>query len=162
GRELKHLLTSGLTEAGDLAAAERSAVTALAWARDVGDPASLSFVLHQLARLDLRAGRLADTAQHVRESLQIAARTGHPLTAPHRGGRRARAYGAHGRGLGGFLVPARGRGGRGGRGWGGARRAPGAVGVSRSVEGCARRGRAATRRPAGARGGRGAGGGGPR
>jgi len=79
GRELKHLLTSGLTEAGDLAAAERSAVTALAWARDVGDPASLSFVLHQLARLDLRAGRLDDTAQHVRESLQIAARTGDPI-----------------------------------------------------------------------------------
>jgi DNA-binding CsgD family transcriptional regulator len=78
GRELKNLLTSALTEAMDLAAAERSSVTVLAWARDAGDLPSLARALVDLADLDLRARRTGDAAQHLRESVQIAARTADP------------------------------------------------------------------------------------
>jgi len=81
GRELKNLLTSALTEAGDLAAAEHSCVAALARARDAGDLPWLARALVDMADLDLRAGRLDDAAQHLRESLQIAARTGDPVAA---------------------------------------------------------------------------------
>jgi len=69
-------LTSGLIEAGDLAAAERVCAAGLAQARDTGDPRSLTRILTQLARLKLRAGRLEDAAEHLREALQISTRTG--------------------------------------------------------------------------------------
>jgi DNA-binding CsgD family transcriptional regulator len=79
GRGLKNLLTSALTEAGDLAAAEHSSAAALAQARDAGDLPGLARALVDMADLDLRAGRLHTAAQHLRESLQIAARTGDPV-----------------------------------------------------------------------------------
>jgi len=69
-------LTSGLIEAGDLAAAERVCAAGLAQARDAGDPQSLTRMLTQLAQLKLRAGRLEDAAGHLREALQISTRTG--------------------------------------------------------------------------------------
>jgi non-specific serine/threonine protein kinase len=69
-------LTSGLIEAGDLAAAERVCAAGLAQAREAGDPRSLTRILTQLARLKLRAGRLDDAAGYLRETLQISTRTG--------------------------------------------------------------------------------------
>jgi len=69
-------LTSGLIEAGDLAAAERVCAAGLAQARDAGDPRNLTRTLMQLARLRLRAGRLEDAAGHLCEALQISTRTG--------------------------------------------------------------------------------------
>jgi hypothetical protein len=58
--------------------ADLSAGTAarLAWAREAGDTSSLARVLLDMADLDLRAGRLDDAAGHLRESLQLATRTG--------------------------------------------------------------------------------------
>jgi len=78
-RESSSLLTAGLIETGDLAAADRSCAAALARARDAGDLARQAKVLVDRANLDLRAGRLDDAAQHLRESFQIAARTGDPV-----------------------------------------------------------------------------------
>jgi predicted ATPase/DNA-binding CsgD family transcriptional regulator/tetratricopeptide (TPR) repeat protein len=75
-RQCNLLLTSALIEAGDLAAAERSCTADLAGARDAGDLPSLARGLVDLADLDLRAGRLDDAAAHLRESIQVAARTG--------------------------------------------------------------------------------------
>src|SRR5215469_13715828 len=69
-------LTSGLIEAGDLAAAERVCAAGLAQARDAGDLQSLTRILTPLARLKLRAGRLDEAAGHLREALQISTRTG--------------------------------------------------------------------------------------
>jgi len=72
-------LTSGLIETGDLAAAERSCAAVLAGAREAGDLPTLARVLVDLADLDLRAGRLDDAGEHLRESIQAAARTGEPI-----------------------------------------------------------------------------------
>ena len=72
-------LTSGLIETGDLAAAERSCAAVLAGAREAGDLPTLARVLVDLTDLDLRAGRLDDAAEHLRESIQAAARTGEPI-----------------------------------------------------------------------------------
>src|SRR4029077_1753946 len=44
--------------------------------RDVDDLANLSSLLWNQAILDLRAGRAADAAAHLREQLQVAMRTG--------------------------------------------------------------------------------------
>ena len=62
--------------AGDMAGAERSCVAVLARSRDVGDLRNLATGLTHLAILDLRAGRLDDSAAHLRELLQLAGRTG--------------------------------------------------------------------------------------
>jgi len=72
-------LTPGLIETGDLAAAERSGAAALARSRAAGDLSTVARVLVDLADLDLRAGRLKDAAEHLRESIQAAARTGEPI-----------------------------------------------------------------------------------
>ena len=69
-------MTTVLTEAGDLAAAERSCAAGLARSRDAGDLRNLASLLTQMAILDLQAGRVEDAAAHLREALQIAARTG--------------------------------------------------------------------------------------
>jgi predicted ATPase/DNA-binding CsgD family transcriptional regulator len=70
------LLTWVLTEAGDLAAADRKCSAGLARSRDAGDVWDLTERLVQMATLDLKAGRVEDAAAHLRESLQITVRTG--------------------------------------------------------------------------------------
>ena len=72
-------LTPGLIETGDLAGAERSGAAALAQSRAAGDLSTQARVLVDLADLDLRAGRFEDAAEHLRESIQAAARTGEPI-----------------------------------------------------------------------------------
>jgi DNA-binding CsgD family transcriptional regulator len=68
--------TMVLTEAGDLAAAERVRAAGLARSRDVGDLDNLGHLLLLMAMLELRAGRASDAAAHLREGLQIAVQTG--------------------------------------------------------------------------------------
>jgi predicted ATPase/DNA-binding CsgD family transcriptional regulator len=70
------LLTRVLTDAGDLAAAERVSAAGLAQAREAGDLWNQSALLPRVADLDLRAGRTGDAAAHLREGLQLAVRTG--------------------------------------------------------------------------------------
>jgi predicted ATPase/DNA-binding CsgD family transcriptional regulator len=69
-------LTIMLTEAGELAAAERVCAAGLARSREAGDPWNQARLLVRMATLDLRAARIPDAAAHLRESLQIAMRTG--------------------------------------------------------------------------------------
>ena len=75
-RLCSYVLTDVLTEAGDLAAAERICAAGLARSRDAGDLQNLAGLLTQMAILDLQAGRVEDAAAHLREALQIAVRTG--------------------------------------------------------------------------------------
>jgi predicted ATPase/DNA-binding CsgD family transcriptional regulator len=70
------VLTDALTEAGDMAAAERVCGSALTGSRDAGDLWNLTVLLRQMAVLDLRAGRLPDAAAHLNEALQVALRAG--------------------------------------------------------------------------------------
>ena len=69
-------LTIVLTEAGELAAAERVGAAGLARSREAGDPWNQARLLVRMATLDLRAARIPDAAAHLRGSLQIAMRTG--------------------------------------------------------------------------------------
>jgi predicted ATPase/DNA-binding CsgD family transcriptional regulator len=71
-----NILTFGLIAAGELAAAEDVCAEGLARSRDVGDLRNLAALLVQMADLDVQAGRLQKSAAHLREGLQIAARTG--------------------------------------------------------------------------------------
>ena len=71
-----NFLTLVLTEAGELAAADRVCAAALARSREAGDPWNQARVLGRMAALDLRAARTEDAATHLQDSLQIAARTG--------------------------------------------------------------------------------------
>ncbi|MGH3176888.1 MAG: response regulator transcription factor, partial [Streptosporangiaceae bacterium] len=75
-RALSSFIAMILTEAGELAEAEQACAVGLASCRDVGDLANLSSLLWHQAILDLRAGRAADAAAHLREQLQVAMRTG--------------------------------------------------------------------------------------
>ena len=75
-RDWSILLTAVLFAAGDLAAAERSCAAGLARSRDVGDQWNRAALLTPMVVLDLEAGRTGDAAAHLREGLQIAARTG--------------------------------------------------------------------------------------
>ena len=76
GRLHGDFLTIMLTEAGELAAAERVCAAGLARSRAAGDPWNQARLLVRMATLDLRAARIPDAAAHLRESLQIAMRTG--------------------------------------------------------------------------------------
>jgi predicted ATPase/DNA-binding CsgD family transcriptional regulator len=67
-----YLLAGALADAGDLAAAEQACAATLASARDAGDLYTLGELLTIMADLDLRAGRAADAAAHLREAAQIA------------------------------------------------------------------------------------------
>ena len=80
-RESSILLSIGLIETGDLAAAERSCAAGLTQARDADDLTYQAALLGVMAILNLRAGRLEDAADHLREMLQIAARTGNHVEA---------------------------------------------------------------------------------
>ena len=75
-RLCSNILTSVLTAAGDLAAAERICAAGLARSREAGDLQNQARLLTQMANLDLQAGRFDDAAAHLREALQIAVRTG--------------------------------------------------------------------------------------
>ena len=74
-RACGYLLAGVLAEAGDLAAAEQACAATLAQARDAGDMYNLGDVLPVMADLDLRAGRAADAAAHLREATQVALQT---------------------------------------------------------------------------------------
>jgi predicted ATPase/DNA-binding NarL/FixJ family response regulator len=69
-------LARALTEAGDLAAAGNVCAAGLARSREAGDLWNQSFLLTDLANVDVRAGRTGQAAAHLREALQLAARTG--------------------------------------------------------------------------------------
>jgi predicted ATPase/DNA-binding CsgD family transcriptional regulator/DNA-binding XRE family transcriptional regulator len=75
-RWCSNFLTLVLTEAGELAAADRACAAGLARSREAGDPWNQARMLTRMTILDLRAARIEDAAPHLRESLQIAARTG--------------------------------------------------------------------------------------
>ena len=70
------VLTMALADAGDLAEAARAGAAGLARARDAGDLQNQAALLPRIVDLDLRAGRTGDAAAHLREGLQVAARTG--------------------------------------------------------------------------------------
>ena len=65
-----------LTEAGDLAAAERACTATLASCQEVGDQVNLCGVLGHMTILDLRAGRSGAAAEHLRELLEAVNQTG--------------------------------------------------------------------------------------
>ena len=149
-RACSYVLTIVLTEAGDLAAAERVCAAGLARARDAGDLWNQAILLPRIADLDLRAGRTGDAAAHLREGLQLAVRTGSwlelldrpvPVREPVRRDRAPR---------------------RGPHGVGRVRRARPARGIDRSALVRAPPGGTAAPGPAGARTRPGAGGRGPR
>ncbi len=75
-RMSSYFLTSVLAEAGDLAAAERVCAAGLARSRDVGDVENLGRLMFLMAMLQLRAGRAAEAAAHLREGFQVAVQTG--------------------------------------------------------------------------------------
>ena len=75
-RSCGEALTSVLIAAGDLATAKRVGDAALEQAREAGDLGNQSALLLQMADLDLRAGRTGDASTHLREGVQLAARTG--------------------------------------------------------------------------------------
>ena len=75
-RDCGSTLTMMLMEAGDLAAAEGTGAAWLARARELDDLQILEELLIWMATLDVRAGRTGDAAGHLREGLQVTARTG--------------------------------------------------------------------------------------
>jgi predicted ATPase/DNA-binding CsgD family transcriptional regulator len=76
GRRCTIGLAGALIEAGDLAAAEGVCAAALARFRDAGHLENLTQLLIRMALVDAQAGRVDDAAAHLREAVQIAARTG--------------------------------------------------------------------------------------
>jgi predicted ATPase/DNA-binding CsgD family transcriptional regulator len=75
-RGCSSVLTTVLTNAGDLAEAERAGAAGLARARDSGDLWNQAILLPRIVDLDLRAGRTGDAAAHLREGLHLTVRTG--------------------------------------------------------------------------------------
>jgi tetratricopeptide (TPR) repeat protein len=75
-RWVSYILTGSLIEAGDLAAAGPVCAATLARARDAGDLSIQGGLLALMVTLELEAARLPDAAAHLRESLQLATRTG--------------------------------------------------------------------------------------
>jgi predicted ATPase/DNA-binding CsgD family transcriptional regulator len=71
-----NLLADVLIQAGQLTAAERVCAAGLAQSGDVGDSWTHAVMLTRMATLDLATGRTGDAAAHLRDSLQIVARTG--------------------------------------------------------------------------------------
>jgi non-specific serine/threonine protein kinase len=73
-REGSLRLTLALTEAGDLAAARDSCTDAVTLARAAADVSAEAFGMLLLARLNTRAGDLADAWSHLGAALELAAR----------------------------------------------------------------------------------------
>jgi hypothetical protein len=74
-RWCSYVLTGALVDAGDLAGADPVCAVGLARSRDAGDLTSQGGLLPYMVFLDVHAGRL-DAAAHLREGLQLGARTG--------------------------------------------------------------------------------------
>jgi predicted ATPase/DNA-binding CsgD family transcriptional regulator/DNA-binding XRE family transcriptional regulator len=68
-------LAEVLTKAGDLAAAEEICIRGLAQSRDAGDSWSQAKLLIRMATLEQQPGHIDAAAAHLREALQITART---------------------------------------------------------------------------------------
>ncbi len=79
-RTCSFFLTVMMIAAGELAATEGICAAGLARSRDAGDLWHLTVLLTQMPILDLQASRTGDAAAHLRESLQIALRTGSRLS----------------------------------------------------------------------------------
>ena len=77
-----NVLAEVLIQAGELADAERICVATMSQSRNAGDAWTLAFLLDAMAMLDLQAGRTDDAAAHLREELQIIARTSSQLDLP--------------------------------------------------------------------------------
>jgi non-specific serine/threonine protein kinase len=75
-RWVSYVLAGTLIEVGDLAAGDARLRGDLARARAAGDLFTQGGLLALMVTLDLAAGRLQDAAAHLRESLQLATRTG--------------------------------------------------------------------------------------
>jgi len=75
-RFVSYNLPAVLIEAGDVAAADRVCAETLARARDIGDLWHQVGLLPMMVTLDLEAGRIREATVHLRESLQLALRTG--------------------------------------------------------------------------------------
>jgi DNA-binding CsgD family transcriptional regulator len=71
-----YVLTFALIRAGDMTAADSVCAAGLARARDADDVFDQWGLLPHMVILDLHAGRVQDSAAHLREGLQIAVRTG--------------------------------------------------------------------------------------
>jgi tetratricopeptide (TPR) repeat protein len=82
-RMCSNVLTDALTDGGDLGAAERICAAGLARSRDVGDLGTEARLLHQMAMLDLQAGRTEDAAAHLQEGLHVALQTGGGMALLH-------------------------------------------------------------------------------
>ena len=76
GRERTSILIFALTEAGELADAERACARGLGAARQAGALYNQSVCLQMMAHVDLLAGDLPEARTHLREATQIAARFG--------------------------------------------------------------------------------------
>jgi predicted ATPase len=74
-RACDNFLTVVLTEAGDLAAAERVCAAGLVRAKEACDLGKQAGLLPKMAVLDLQAGRVQDAAAHLEEGFQVALRT---------------------------------------------------------------------------------------
>jgi predicted ATPase/DNA-binding CsgD family transcriptional regulator len=72
-------LAWALIEAGELEEAARQCARGLELARQAGDLGTQSDTLQHLARLDLKAGRLAEATTHVRDAIELGRLTGTPL-----------------------------------------------------------------------------------
>ena len=82
GRLARHcntLLAMVLTVLGQTAAAQRSSADGLARARQAGDLSDQALWLGLLVDLDQTAGRIPEARAHLREAIEIAARTGDRL-----------------------------------------------------------------------------------
>jgi predicted ATPase/DNA-binding CsgD family transcriptional regulator len=75
-RFVSYSLPLVLIETGDMAAADRVCTETLARSRDAGDLWHQVGLLPVMVILDLEAGRIQDAAVHLRESLQLAMRSG--------------------------------------------------------------------------------------
>jgi len=75
-RFVSYNLPAVLIEAGDVTAADRVCTETLARARDTGDLWHQVGLLPMMVTLDLEAGRIREATVHLRESLQLALRTG--------------------------------------------------------------------------------------
>jgi predicted ATPase/DNA-binding CsgD family transcriptional regulator len=78
-REVRVVLTAALTEAGQPDPAAQTCAELLSRARDAGHLQDLADGLWLMAEIGRQTGRISDAGLHLRESLEVAARTGDRL-----------------------------------------------------------------------------------
>ncbi len=71
-----YVLTGALIKAGDFAGADDVCAAGLVRSRDADDVFNQCGLLPRMVFLDVHAGRIGHAAAHLREALQISARTG--------------------------------------------------------------------------------------